>query len=65
MLRIYFHQYGFSVSDPVSEEALYASAVFRKFVDIDLASNLDETRLGCKFVLLLVQMFVLRHMRPQ
>src|SRR5207244_2738996 len=39
MLRIYFLQQWFNLSDPAVEEALYDSAVMRQFVGIDL---------GCK-----------------
>ena len=37
MLRIYFLQQWFNLSDPGVEEALYDSAVMRQFVGIDLA----------------------------
>src|SRR5438132_3505368 len=36
MLRIYFLQQWFNLSDPGVEEALYDSAVMRQFVGIDL-----------------------------
>jgi transposase, IS5 family len=36
MLRIYFLQQWFNLSDPAVEEALYDSAALRGFVDIDL-----------------------------
>src|SRR3989442_15551319 len=36
MLRIYFLQQWFNLSDPAVEEALYDSAVMRGFVGIDL-----------------------------
>ena len=36
MLRIYFLQQWFNLSDPAVEEALYDSAVMRQFVGIDL-----------------------------
>ena len=50
MLRIYFLQYWFNLSDPVVEEALYDSAVMRSFVRIDLRREPvpDETTV-CKF----------------
>ncbi|OLD37011.1 MAG: IS5 family transposase [Armatimonadetes bacterium 13_1_40CM_3_65_7] len=50
MLRIYFLQQWFNLSDPAVEEALYDSAVMRGFVGIDLGREPvpDETT-GCKF----------------
>src|SRR5438132_10905832 len=48
MLRIYFLQQWFNLSDPAVEEALYDSAVMRQFVGIDLGSEPApaETRVG-------------------
>ena len=45
MLRIYFLQQWFNLSDPGVEEALYDSAVLRQFVGIDLGQEPapDET----------------------
>ncbi len=50
MLRIYFLQLWFNLSDPAVEEALYDSAAMRSFVGIDLGSEgaPDETTM-CKF----------------
>jgi len=50
MLRIYFVQQWFNLSDPGVEEALYDSAVLREFVGIDLGQEPapDETTV-CKF----------------
>lgn len=50
MLRIYFVQQWFNLSDPGVEEALYDSAVLRNFVGIDLGQQPvpDETTI-CKF----------------
>jgi transposase, IS5 family len=50
MLRIYFLQQWFNLSDPAVEEALYDSTSMRAFVDIDLGreSAPDETTV-CKF----------------
>jgi IS5 family transposase len=50
MLRIYFLQQWFNLSDPAVEEALYDSAAMRGFVDIDLGREPvpDETTV-CKF----------------
>jgi transposase, IS5 family len=50
MLRIYFLQQWFNLSDPAVEEALYDSAVMRQFVGIDLGQEPvpDETT-ACKF----------------
>ena len=56
MLRIYFLQQWFSLSDPAVEEALYDWSVMRGFVDIDLGCEAvpDETTV-CKFRHLLEQ----------
>jgi IS5 family transposase len=50
MLRIYFLQQWFNLSDPAVEEALYDSVVMRQFVGIDLGQEPvpDETTV-CKF----------------
>ena len=50
MLRIYFLQQWFNLSDPAVEEALYDSAVMRQFVGVDLGREPapDETTV-CKF----------------
>jgi len=50
MLRIYFLQQWFNLSDPAVEEALYDSVVMRAFVGIDLGREPvpDETTV-CKF----------------
>ena len=50
MLRIYFLQQWFNLSDPGVEEALYASAVMRDFAGIDLGREAapDETTI-CRF----------------
>jgi transposase, IS5 family len=50
MLRIYFLQQWFNLSDPAVEEALYDSVVMRQFVGIDLGQEPapDETT-ACKF----------------
>jgi IS5 family transposase len=50
MLRIYFLQQWFNLSDPGVEEALYDSAGMRRFVGIDLWREPvpDETTV-CKF----------------
>jgi len=50
MLRIYFLQQWFNLSDPAVEEALYDSAVMRQFVGMDLGCEPvpDETTV-CKF----------------
>src|SRR6266581_2417198 len=56
MLRIYFLQQWFNLSDPAVEEALYDSGVMRQFVGIDLGCEPvpDETTV-CKFRHLLEQ----------
>jgi IS5 family transposase len=50
MLRIYFLQQWFNLSDPAVEEALYDSAAMRGFVGIDLGREPapDET-IVCRF----------------
>jgi transposase, IS5 family len=50
MLRVYFLQLWFNLSDPAVEEALYDSVAMRAFVGIDLATEgaPDETTV-CKF----------------
>ncbi len=50
MLRIYFLQLWFNLSDPAVEEELYDSAAMRSFVGIDLGAEgaPDETTI-CKF----------------
>ena len=50
MLRIYFLQQWFNLSDPAVEEALYDSRAMRQFVGIDLGREPvpDETTI-CKF----------------
>ena len=50
MLRIYFLQQWFNLSDPAVEEALYDSAAMRGFVGIDLGRERvpDETTV-CRF----------------
>ena len=50
MLRIYFLQQWFNLSDPSVEEALYDSLAMRTFVDIDLGREPvpDETTV-CRF----------------
>ena len=50
MLRIYFLQHWFNLSDPAVEEALYNSLSMRRFVGIDLGREPvpDETTV-CRF----------------
>jgi IS5 family transposase len=50
MLRVYFLQLWFNLSDPAVEEALYESTSMRNFVGIDLGVEAapDETTV-CKF----------------
>ena len=56
MLRIYFLQQWFNLSDPAVEETLYDSVLMRQFVGIDLGREPvpDETTV-CKFRHLLEQ----------
>jgi IS5 family transposase len=56
MLRIYFLQQWFNLSDPAAEEALYDSMAMRRFAGIDLGRERvpDETTI-CKFRHLLEQ----------
>src|SRR5215472_12107601 len=44
MLRIYFLQQWFNLSDPGVEEALYDSVVMRQFVGIDLGAGASAGR---------------------
>jgi IS5 family transposase len=56
MLRIYFLQQWFNLSDPAVEEALYDSAVMRSFVGIDLGREpVPVETTVCKFRHLLKQ----------
>ena len=50
MLRIYFPQQWFHMSDPQAEDSLYDSAAMRNLVGIDLGNEAaaDETTI-CKF----------------
>lgn len=50
LLRVYFLQLWFNLSDPAVEEALYDSVAMRSFVGVDLGSEAapDETTI-CKF----------------
>ena len=51
MLRIYFVQHWFNLSDPAVEEALYDSLAMLRFVGLDLGSEPpvpDETTV-CRF----------------
>src|SRR6202451_3994723 len=50
MVRVYFLQLWFNLSDPAAEEGLYDSAAMRSFAGIDLGSEAapDETTI-CKF----------------
>ncbi len=50
MLRIYFLQQWFNLSDPAVEEALYDASAMRRFVFIDLGGEPmpDETTV-CRF----------------
>lgn len=56
MLRLYFLQQWFNLSDPAVKEALYDSPVMRRFAQVDLGSEPvpDETTV-CKFRHLLEQ----------
>src|SRR5258708_36104106 len=63
MLRVYFVQQWFNLSDPGGEEALYESAVLRRFVCVDLggAAAPGETTLR-PFRPLLEKDAIVRHM---
>src|ERR1700722_11708653 len=65
MLRMYFLQQWFNLSDPAVEEALYDSPVMRQFVGIDLGQEPapDETTV-CKFRHLLLLAGFAHRMRP-
>lgn len=56
MLRVYFLQHWYNLSDPAVEEALYDSNAMRRFVGIELGREAvpDETTV-CKFRHLLEQ----------
>jgi transposase, IS5 family len=56
MLRIYFLQQWFNLSDPAAEDALYDSAAMRRFAGLDLSEHPapDETTI-CRFRHLLEQ----------
>ena len=47
MLRIYFLQHWFNLSDPGVEEALYESVSMRQFAGIDLGREPCRTRRRC------------------
>ena len=47
MLRIYFLQQWFNLSDPAVEEALYDSLAMRRFVGIDLGREPVPTKRRC------------------
>src|SRR5881398_4052460 len=50
MLRIYFLQQWFNLSDPAVEEALYDSLAMRRFVDIDLGREpVPNETIVCRF----------------
>jgi IS5 family transposase len=44
MLRIYFLQHWFNLSDPAAEEALYDSPALRRFAGVDLAVRRRRTK---------------------
>src|SRR6476620_10827975 len=49
MLRIYFLQQWFNLSDPAVEEALYDSSAMRRFVGIDLGREpVPDATTGCR-----------------
>src|SRR5213078_142064 len=52
MLRIYFLQHWFNLSDPAVEETLYDSLAMRRFVGIDLGREPvpDETRCAASVI---------------
>jgi IS5 family transposase len=43
LLRLYFVQHWFALSDPAAEDALYDSAALRRFVGIDLPPHGRKT----------------------
>src|ERR1700692_4307909 len=50
MLRVYFLQQWFSLSDPAVEEALYDSPLMRRFAQIDLGNEaVPDEETVCKF----------------
>ena len=50
MLRIYFVQQWFDLSDPAVEEAFYDSSATRRFVDIDLGREPVPDENSCRAV---------------
>jgi IS5 family transposase len=44
MLRLYFVQHWFALSDPAAQGPLHASAALRRFVGIDLAARRRRTK---------------------
>lgn len=48
MLRIYFLQQWYGLSDPAAEDSLYDTESMRRFVGVDLESIPDETTI-CRF----------------
>lgn len=49
MLRIYFLQQRFNLSDPQAKDSLYDSAAMRNFVGIDLGNEAVPDETICKF----------------
>ena len=49
MLQVYFLQQWFSLSDPAAEDALYESAVLRRFAGVDLGRAPAPSTLPCVF----------------
>jgi IS5 family transposase len=63
MLRIYFLQHRFNLSDPAVEEALYDSQAMRRFVGIDLGREpVPDERTVCRFRHLLEDHDLGRHL---
>jgi Transposase domain (DUF772) len=48
MLRVYFLQLWFNLSDPAVEEALYESSSMRNFAGIDLGVEAARDRRSCR-----------------
>ena len=44
MLRVYFLQNWYALSDPMAEETLYDSEAMRRFADIELVTTASRTR---------------------
>lgn len=49
LLKIYFLQQWYNLSDPMMEEEIYNQICFQKFLEIDLAQNIPDETVICRF----------------